>query len=257
LSKTVLIIAHSSHREQERITLLSTIAWDREFGSPLEYWLINDRSWKGPSEPLLQQWLRTGRVDVSRDWDQASPFGPIVQTLELGAVYEVVLINLNSQQHPWHFHGYTVDFVDVGFIRGGRKPLPAQNFSYTAVEKQSANSAAPVLSRGDSFAVPQYGYTVFRFVADNPGEEIDSLVFFLLSQFLLSSCLSFSSLTFYHLCSSVILTHVFSVPSSFTFSLRSLALASFLLFSRPSFFSILFLLFSFLSPSWTVLLRIF
>jgi hypothetical protein len=63
------------------------------------------------------------------------------------------------QQHPWHLHGYHVDIVDVGFIRGGDY---AEDFNYSAVEKFPRDVAAPVMTRADSWLVPQYGFVVFR-----------------------------------------------------------------------------------------------
>ena len=78
-----------------------------------------------------------------------------------------MLINLSFQQHPWHLHGYHVDFVDAGFLLG--KGEFASDFDFSSLEKFAFNVSAKVLSRGDSWIVPQYGYVVFRFLADNPG----------------------------------------------------------------------------------------
>jgi L-ascorbate oxidase len=141
---------------KERIVLVSIGAWDEgELGSELEYWLINGKSWTMPREPLLQYWKRNGQTMPLND----DVFGPIVVPLQLGSVYEVVMINLSMQQHPWHLHGYHVDIVDVGFIRGGDY---AEDFNYSAVEKFPRDVAAPVMTRADSWLVPQYGFVVFR-----------------------------------------------------------------------------------------------
>lgn len=102
---------------RERIVLVTKGAWENGVaGTQLEYWLINNKSWKMPSEPLLQYWKCNGRLMTS---SPQSVFQPIIISLQLGAVYEIVLINLSFQQHPWHLHGYNVDFIDVGFNVNG------------------------------------------------------------------------------------------------------------------------------------------
>ncbi|KAF9941682.1 hypothetical protein BGZ75_002844 [Mortierella antarctica] len=70
------------------------------------------------------------------------------------SVVELVLNNYDEGSHPFHLHGH--NFYVLGWGEGnyipGRSPLELTN---------------PL--RRDTVTVPAYGYTVLRFVSDNPG----------------------------------------------------------------------------------------
>jgi len=78
--------------------------------------------------------------------------------------YEVVIISGDSaQQHPWHIHGYYVDFIGYGTY-DIKSP-----FDYNKNPLFALNESVAVISRGDSFTVPNASYVVFRFTANNAG----------------------------------------------------------------------------------------
>eukprot|EP00808_Paulinella_micropora_P016821 g46550.t1 len=107
-----------------RIVLHVREAWNgKEWknGDPNEFWLINDASFVHPKEPLLwmryqnEPWLVNEKTPnaLKPNWTYAGitskdPFETIVYQLEQDEVLEVVLLNDDAQQHPWHIHGHQV-----------------------------------------------------------------------------------------------------------------------------------------------------
>ncbi|CAG9122108.1 unnamed protein product [Plutella xylostella] len=93
---------------------------------------------------------------------------PHVLSVKLGSVVELVIIdegNTYDANHPFHLHGYA--FRVVGMRRLG---------SSTSAEEVKAYDAAGLLKRNlidaplkDTVTIPDGGYTVVRFKADNPG----------------------------------------------------------------------------------------
>lgn len=147
---------------QERIVIESDVRWEQGVdGSQLEYWLVNGKSWISPQESPLQFWKRTGKYLRSPDGSNIRQ--PIIIPLKRDVVYEVIMINLSGQQHPWHLHGYSVDMIDCGFLQSSWS-------NRTASLSRFRLSETPfVLSRGDSWLVPERGFMTFRFKASNPG----------------------------------------------------------------------------------------
>jgi L-ascorbate oxidase len=184
---------------RRRIVIESGAGWDSEPGSPLEVWVVNNRTFVMPMASLLQALVLDSPPldDVlprPRPGRNNNTFETYVERLEYGAVYEVVVIAMGGQQHPWHLHGYTVDFVGAGllrdldrttFVQSTRNVSVAGGAAWTLCNSSSLNTAnlgadvsaalpaldapAPVLSVGDSWTVPGYGYVAFRFRADNAG----------------------------------------------------------------------------------------
>ncbi|KAI7832414.1 Cupredoxin [Gamsiella multidivaricata] len=78
----------------------------------------------------------------------------LVVTLNSTGVVELVINNYDEGAHPFHFHGH--NFYVLGWGGGnyipGKSPLELTN---------------PL--RRDTSTVPSFGYTVIRFVNDNPG----------------------------------------------------------------------------------------
>lgn len=152
----------------ERLYLEAEGKWDEGLpGTPLEYWLVNGKSWVPPPEPYLQTWHQRGVLPSSAPGGHMPYQESIVQKLRLGSVYEVVMVNLSPQQHPWHLHGYAVDIIDAGFFNNGNR---VTSFDKGMFEKKFAlSSRARVLTRRDSWLVPTFGYTTIRLKAINPG----------------------------------------------------------------------------------------
>ena len=103
-------------------------------------------------------------------------------------VYEIVIVNYEPQQHPMHFHGYSVYIVGYGYWttpsgeygwtektwkKGWweKKFDSNGNFIYDANVHGLPEFDKPVQNVGqvDSFTVPPRGFVVVRLKADNPG----------------------------------------------------------------------------------------
>ncbi|RUS12865.1 Cupredoxin, partial [Endogone sp. FLAS-F59071] len=85
-----------------------------------------------------------------------STFDPsqFIITLNSTQVVELVLNNLDEGAHPFHFHGHV--FWVLGWGAGSYEP-----------GKTQLNTTNPL--RRDTSTIPAFGYTVVRFVNDNPG----------------------------------------------------------------------------------------
>lgn len=89
------------------------------------------------------------------------------------------MINDDAQQHPWHLHGYSLDFIDAGKLPS--VPPPSCDRTRQQQQQQRTNvsslsnilppidSRPTVLTVGDSFNIPRDSYVLFRFTANNPG----------------------------------------------------------------------------------------
>ncbi len=99
-----------------RIVLVYNVVWNLLEGNPLEEWTINGISYIPARTPLLQVGYLGKTVDsVVESFTQ---YGILHKTniihLVHGDTYEIVMIGDDMQQHPWHLHGFTVDFVAAG-----------------------------------------------------------------------------------------------------------------------------------------------
>jgi len=107
--------------------------------------------------------------------------------------YEVVLVNFESQQHPWHTHGYSLKVVGTGWLddtlsrpySSYSKPRPWRDDSTVWNENRKGeywytydhvkagfpdfNEPATVQSYADTFTLAPFSYTVLRLTANNPG----------------------------------------------------------------------------------------
>ncbi|UZO16266.1 uncharacterized protein OCT59_007655 [Rhizophagus irregularis] len=70
-----------------------------------------------------------------------------------GEVVDITFINTDEGDHPFHMHGH--QFWVLGFGNG------------THVDKKSLNTVNPI--KRDTSTIPASGWTVLRFVPDNPG----------------------------------------------------------------------------------------
>ncbi|KAG5670509.1 hypothetical protein PVAND_000768 [Polypedilum vanderplanki] len=141
--------------------------------------LIDEISYTGPTAPLLSQYYdndpnsfcngdnRPANCDKSVDCKCVHKVD-----IPLNAVVEIVLIDEVQQpniSHPFHLHGYSYHVIGMG-----RSPDKT-------IKKISLKHALDLNRRGllnrnfqshplkDNVAVPNNGYVVLRFKADNPG----------------------------------------------------------------------------------------
>jgi FtsP/CotA-like multicopper oxidase with cupredoxin domain len=130
--------------------------------SNIPHGFINQTSWKPQSPPLMQ---------LSRTSYDANQFVSLVHAATPGDSsprwLDVVLNNLDEDDHPFHLHGHDAYILQThasthGFSVGWnpfdtRQPPPGG----------AMNRVDPI--RRDTFVVPRRGYVVFRVRVDNPG----------------------------------------------------------------------------------------
>lgn len=139
--------------------------------------LIDEISYTGPSAPLLSQYNDNNPNIFCNGDRRPADCGENCKCVHkvdipLNAVVEIVLIDEVQQpniSHPFHLHGYAFHVIGMG-----RSPD-------TTIKKISLKHALDLNRRGllnrnfqnhplkDNVAVPNNGYVVLRFKADNPG----------------------------------------------------------------------------------------
>ncbi|UJR10790.1 hypothetical protein I4U23_014977 [Adineta vaga] len=162
-----------------RIKLEFEVHWDnRSYVDALEEWTVNGITFEPPKEPILHANFLDGTfqncIADERSGRVNNRHATHIQHLEYGQTYEILMINYDPQLHPWHLHGYSVDFIAAGKIPSlqpatcNRTRRDIHKFDYASI-LPALNSTPPVLSMGDSFNIPRESYIVFRFTATNPG----------------------------------------------------------------------------------------
>jgi FtsP/CotA-like multicopper oxidase with cupredoxin domain len=163
-----------------RVTLAFSAHWgNRSAIDALEEWGINNITFEPPKEPLLQSNFFDGTLKRALADEYPGRTNNVhathVQHFEYGQTYEVVMINNDPQQHPWHLHGYSVDFIAAGKLPHIEPPSCDRTQRRQTIARDleailpPLNSTPPVLTVGDSFNIPRDSYVVFRFTANNPG----------------------------------------------------------------------------------------
>lgn len=139
--------------------------------------LVDEISYVSPPAPLLSQYDDIDPSQFCNGDNRPADCGPNCMCthkvdIPLNAIVEVVLVDEVQQDnlsHPFHLHGYSFNVVGMG-----RSPD-------TTIKKISLKHALDLDRRGllhrqfkgpplkDTIAVPNNGYVVLRFRADNPG----------------------------------------------------------------------------------------
>ncbi|XP_046990758.1 laccase-like [Schistocerca americana] len=146
---------------------------------PGPYPQVNNVTFKYPSVPLLTQrnlissemFCPNIQAESSDCYDEFCNC-PYVIEFDLGDLVEIVLVDtsvIRDQDHPFHMHGYHFHVVAM-------EPLEEEEegpVTVGRVKEMNDNGAihknletAPLK---DTISVPMRGYTVIRFIADNPG----------------------------------------------------------------------------------------
>jgi len=108
-----------------------------------------------PAVPLLYS------ASVDRSYRSSASAASSVLSVLRGAVVQSIFINRDPVNHPFHLHGTNVA------VLGSRANEHADPRGLNATQTAALNLANP--PRRDVFTVPAAGWTVVRFVADNPG----------------------------------------------------------------------------------------
>lgn len=103
-------------------------------------------------DPLLMQWYH-GKSD----------FPPFVKWIERGTTVDWLFVNEGSFTHPLHYHGYK--FYLLGSEYGSAKNPAVFNRATARL-----NYDTPPMR--DTVDLPSHGWTLLRWVADNPGTWI-------------------------------------------------------------------------------------
>ncbi|XP_070502911.1 uncharacterized protein [Chironomus tepperi] len=139
--------------------------------------LVDEISYVGPPAPLLSQYDDVDPQQFCNGDNRPPNCGPNCMCthkidIPLNAIVEIVLIDEVQQDnlsHPFHLHGYAYNVIGMG-----RSPD-------TTIKKITLKHALELDRKGllnrqfkgpplkDTIAVPNNGYVILRFKADNPG----------------------------------------------------------------------------------------
>jgi FtsP/CotA-like multicopper oxidase with cupredoxin domain len=139
--------------------------------------LVDEISYLSPSAPLLTQYDDINPEQFCNGDNRPADCGANCMCthkvdIPLNAIVEVVLVDEVQQpnlSHPFHLHGHAYNVIGIG-----RSPD-------TTIKKINLKHALDLDRRGllhrqfnlppmkDTIAVPNNGYVIFRFRADNPG----------------------------------------------------------------------------------------
>jgi FtsP/CotA-like multicopper oxidase with cupredoxin domain len=156
--------------------------WFDDYGKTLEWWWINEDSpMRFPAQPVLQ----AKHFGYSLEDELVfGPNPPNVQKLlydpDNPKWYEIVLINYDGQQHPWHLHGHLKHIVGYGWLRPDKwkkkhtyagTALVNGTFQYNASEYGLAEYYQETRAKAvvDTITIAPYSFIVFRILVDNPG----------------------------------------------------------------------------------------
>ncbi|XP_068204136.1 uncharacterized protein [Palaemon carinicauda] len=132
----------------------------------------NDISFAFPSSPPLSQ-PEALKNTICR-YGEAPPceddFCSCTYVLEvgLGETVEFILIdegNIGDENHPFHLHGYSFGVVAMGKL--GRNTTVADVIALDEAGGIVRKLDSPVMK--DTVTIPDGGYSIIRFTADNPG----------------------------------------------------------------------------------------
>ncbi|XP_064108161.1 uncharacterized protein LOC135216685 [Macrobrachium nipponense] len=133
---------------------------------------VNDISFALPSAPPLSQpeALKESICRYGEDPPCVSDYCTCTYTMEvaLGETVEMIIIdegNIGDENHPFHLHGYSFSVVAMGKL--GRNTTLADVIALDEAGGIVRKLESPVLK--DTVTVPDGGFTIIRFTADNPG----------------------------------------------------------------------------------------
>ena len=166
----------------KRLRFDFSVIWNNSKDDALEEWQINNKTFVNPTnQPLLQTLYLGENLTLSLPPPRLGRLGNSYEThieyLELGQIYEILMVNNDIQQHPFHLHGHTIEFIAAGTHENlTEKHYDICNeykFNMLPVDFDRVlrpfDEETEILSVGDTFTVPRKGFVVFRFKADNPG----------------------------------------------------------------------------------------
>jgi len=132
---------------------------------------LNDISFRFPSSPPLSQ--PDDQVTFCRYEEDPPCNGDYCECtylleVDLGDTVEMILVDqghIGDENHPFHLHGYNFYIVAMG--RLGNETTVEEVKAHDELGLIERKFIEPVLK--DSVTLPDGGYTIIRFTADNPG----------------------------------------------------------------------------------------
>ncbi len=173
-----------------RIVVGARPVWNPENGNPMEDWVLSGKVFAPPTAPLLQTGYLGNDVDsVGVEFKQNNVVHKTtIYHLTPGNVYllqiprsfvekkhsyvllrryEIVVLGDDHQDHYWHIHGFTVDFVAAGYLNMSEISSAELDKCNNTIHNMSKlkydftpkfDNEAKVIARGDSFSLPRQGY---------------------------------------------------------------------------------------------------
>ncbi|XP_050514560.1 uncharacterized protein LOC114336593 [Diabrotica virgifera virgifera] len=139
--------------------------------------LIDEISYMSPPAPIISQYDDIDPEQFCNGDNRPADCGPNCMCthkvdIPLNAVVEVVLVDEVQQpnlSHPFHLHGYAFNVIGIG--RSPDQNVKKINLKHALdLDRQGLLHRQFNLPPGkDTIAVPNNGYVVLRFRADNPG----------------------------------------------------------------------------------------
>ncbi|XP_018575086.1 laccase-7-like, partial [Anoplophora glabripennis] len=139
--------------------------------------LVDEISFKFPPAPPLSQLHELNQDMFCNGDNRPANCGQDCQCthmvdIPLNAIVEVVLVDevqSPNLSHPFHLHGYTFNVIGIG--RSPDKNIKKINLKHALdLDRRGLLHRQFNLPPGkDTIAVPNNGYVIFRFRAENPG----------------------------------------------------------------------------------------
>lgn len=139
--------------------------------------LIDEISYAAPAFPLLSQYYDNDPNSFCNGDKRPTDCDMYCQCVHkidipLNAIVEIVLIDEVQQpniSHPFHLHGYSFHVIGMG--RSPDKTIQKISLKHTLDLNRRGllHRNLDVHSLRDTVAVPNNGYSIIRFKADNPG----------------------------------------------------------------------------------------
>lgn len=114
-------------------------------------------------------------INVTGTWHCLVVLSRYVSIFNFITLWYCLAVQQPNLSHPFHLHGYAFHVIGMG--RSPDRNVKKINLKHALdLDRRGLLNREFNLPPGkDTIAVPNNGYVVFRFRADNPGESIDFL----------------------------------------------------------------------------------
>ncbi|KAJ5587200.1 Iron transport multicopper oxidase fetC [Penicillium hispanicum] len=145
--------------------VINVTVYMEDVGSGASYSFLNNISYTKPKVPTLYSVLSSGDLATNPAIYGNNTHSVI---LEHNSVVDIVLNNADTGSHPFHLHGHNFQIISRA-PPYGKHFYDFLNGNPVAYNPSNHTKFPAYPARRDTFVLPPQGYTVVRFVADNPG----------------------------------------------------------------------------------------